>query len=134
VAVCPLPPTASRQKEEETKLKTSPKRKTAESWRSFANEVGIDLANSALLEESRGRLEVLSADWFGPADYDKAIVELRVRTVTGRVLCLDMFLEYGGICDASHDYDEVDGKLVEHKYDLSKPEEVARFYGLEEEV
>jgi hypothetical protein len=108
-------------------------RTTEEQWRVFASEVGAELANPLRTDGSRWRLDVLSADWFGPEhdEDEKTIVELRVRTVTGRVLCLDMPLEYGGISDATHDYDEVDGKLVEHEYDLGKPEEVARCFGQE---
>jgi hypothetical protein len=112
-------------------MTTSPHRITAEHWRVFASEVGTELANPLSVDGSRGRLDVLSADWLGPEEDDdeKTIVELRVRTVTGRVLCLDMFLEYGAISDATLDYDEVDGKLVEHEYDLNKPEDVVRFFG-----
>jgi hypothetical protein len=109
---------------------------TEEQWRAFASEVGAELANPLRPDGLRSRLDVLSADWFGPEhdEDEKTIVELCVRTVTGRVLYLDMPLEYGDISDATQDYDEVDGKLVKHEYDLSKPEEVARYFGQEEAV
>jgi hypothetical protein len=56
-------------------------------------------------------------------------VELRVKTKTGRVLCLDMELRWRAITDATDDYDIVDGELVEHHYDLTKPDEIDRFFG-----
>jgi 2-methylcitrate dehydratase PrpD len=55
-----------------------------------------------------------------------AMVELRVKTLEGRVLHFDMVLEHTAILDASDDYDLIDGDLTKHEYDFSKPEEIAR--------
>lgn len=60
---------------------------------------------------------------------DEAIVMLRVKTLAGRVLEFDMALPWAAIVDATDQYDEVDGELVEHDYDFSKPEEIARYFG-----
>jgi hypothetical protein len=98
-------------------------------WGKFVRDIGIDTSHSPDLWDARGTLDVLSAEWLGLEDAEKGLVELRIRTVTDRVLCLDMWLEYGAIVDASDDYDEVDGSLVQHEYDFSKPGQVARFFG-----
>lgn len=97
-------------------------------WKDFASEVGIELASPPDLTGTYGKLDVLSAQWYAPEGDFEAVVELRIKTQAGRVLYLDMELPYDCILDGTNEYDVVDGELVEHPYDLSKPEEVARFF------
>ena len=98
-------------------------------WTAFAEEVGIQLAHPPGVAGSYGNLEVLSAEWLAPEGDMPAMVELRVKTLEGRVLHFDMVLEHTAILDASDDYDLIDGDLTKHEYDFSKPEEIARYFG-----
>jgi len=110
-------------------MTAAPTPKHEGNWSAFAAEVGIELANPPGVEGSYGKLDVLSAEWLAPEGDMPAVIELRVKTRTGRVLNFDMVLEYDCISDATADYDEVDGELVEHEYDLTKPQDVARMFG-----
>jgi hypothetical protein len=50
-----------------------------------------------------GPLDVLSATWIAPDGHETAVVELLVKTRTGRVLALDMLLEFNAMSDATSD-------------------------------
>jgi hypothetical protein len=101
----------------------------ADRWARLARELGVNatVAGSPITDEERSELDVVSAEFV--TDHDKAFVVLRVKTKAGRVLEFDMELPFNAMCDASSDYDEVDGELVEHVLDLTKPAEDARYFG-----
>jgi hypothetical protein len=103
------------------------------SWLAFAHGVGVHEGDDTKLVGMYGRLDVVSAEWLAPEGDMDAVVELRVRTRDGHVLNLDMPLLLGCITDATSDYDEVDGELVEHQYDMSKPEDVERLFGFHDD-
>lgn len=96
-------------------------------WQHFAHELGGTLDSRSL------PLEILRADWLGPDGHSASVVGLHVKTKTGRVLCLDMLLEFDGVSDATENYELRHGELVPHVYDFSDPPEVARYFGLDDD-
>jgi hypothetical protein len=104
-----------------------------EKWMAFADEVGIQLAEPGKLLGTYGLLDVIEAEWYAPEGGMDSVVELRIHTPTGCVLYLDMLLGWAAIADATEWYDRVDGRLVKHEFDLSKPEDAARLFGREED-
>jgi hypothetical protein len=109
-------------------------------WAELAVELGADPSGTgpalSWSHKQTVTLDVVGAKLIQPDVLedpdDKGIVVLRVRAKTGRVIELEMELPIDSVIDARHDYDLVDGELVKHEYDLSKPEEVARYFGLKE--
>ena len=103
----------------------------AQQWASLAAELGINatVAGPGIDATERSRLDVISAELLLPEGEEDAIVILRVKTQRDRVLELDMALPLDGVVDASDDYDLVDGELIEHHFDLSRSDEVERYFG-----
>jgi hypothetical protein len=63
-----------------------------------------------------------------PNGEDEAIVTLQVRTRGGPDPRVRHEAGRGAIVDGTDEYDEFDGELVEHDFDLSRPDEVERYF------
>lgn len=99
-------------------------------WGMLAAELDADLEETGSpFGRERATLDVVTAELQLSEFDDDQKVMLRVRSRTGRLLNFDMWVPWDDISDATHEYAEVDGALVEHEYDPSKPEEVSRDLG-----
>ena len=90
---------------------------TVDRWALLAAELDINatVAGPPIGPDEKSKLDVMYAELLLPDGEDEATVILRVKTLAGRVLEFDMPLPWGAIVDATDEYDEVDGELVERE-------------------